>query len=209
MPVEKAMVVHGVAQFASNGWRAVLWRHAIRWPVFRGYAAGAAVVFGLLLMLDATLSRPVVMIVLGATPFLVYLLPEGVQLNVDRRGHAFACGVTCMGIQILSGVSGPLLDTYFVRSQMTRHEVVSTKAAVQTLSHAIRIVFFGALLAASDEQLGAVIGLMLVISAILGTTASRLVLDRLTDANFRQITQRLVLLLGAGYLGWGIWSVAQ
>lgn len=208
VPVEKAMVIHGVAQFASNGWRAVLWWRTIRWGVFRGYAAGAALVVGAMLALNATLSRPAVLVMLGLTPFLVYLLPESWRLNVDRRGHSFACGFTCMGIQMLSGVSGPLLDTFFVRSAMNRHEIVSTKAAVQTLSHATRIGFFGALLASSGQLLDPTLGAVLVVSAILGTSASRLVLDRMTDANFRQITQRLVLVVGACYLAWGLWMLA-
>jgi uncharacterized protein len=208
-PVEKAMVIHGVAQFASNAWRAVLWWRSIRWRVFWGYAGGAALVFCLMLALNATLSGPLVLVVLGATPFLAYLLPESWRLNVDRPGHPFACGVTCMGIQMLSGVSGPLLDTFFVRCGMNRHEVVSTKAAVQTLSHATRIAFFGTLLASSGQLLDAGLASVLIVSAILGTSASRLVLDRLTDANFRQITQRLVLVIGACYLGWGLWSLAK
>jgi hypothetical protein len=40
LSVEKAMVVHGIAQFASNGWRAAIWwRHRNR-RVVRGYALG-------------------------------------------------------------------------------------------------------------------------------------------------------------------------
>jgi uncharacterized membrane protein YfcA len=205
MSVEKAMVIHGVAQFASNGWRAVLWWRFIDWRVFRGYAVGAVLVVGAMLALQFTLSRPAVMVVLGVTPFLVFALPSGWQLNVDRAGHPQACGLVCMGVQMLSGVSGPLLDTFFVRSAMNRHQVVSTKAAVQTLSHALRIVFFGALLATSDQPLGPGLAVLIVVSAIVGTTASKAVLDRITDANFRQITQRLVLVLGGCYLAAGLW----
>ncbi len=209
MSVEKAMVIHGVAQLASNGWRAVLWRRSIQWRVLRGYAVGAATVVVLLLALGVTLSHAVVLLLLGATPFIAWLLPPSLQLNVDRRGHAFACGVVCMGVQMLSGVSGPLLDTWFVRSGMTRHEVVSTKAAVQVVSHGTRIAFFGTLLATANQPVGAGLAVLLVASAIVGTSASRLVLDRMTDANFRQITQRLVLALGVGYLATGIWQLVR
>jgi uncharacterized membrane protein YfcA len=205
LSVEKAMVIHGVAQFASNGWRAVLWWRFIDWRVFRGYAIGAALVVAAMLALQVTLSRPAVMVVLGVTPFLVFLLPPGWQLNVDRPGQPHACGLVCMGVQMLSGVSGPLLDTFFVRSAMNRHQVVSTKAAVQTLSHALRIVFFGALLATSEQALGPSLALLIVVSAIVGTTASKAVLDRITDANFRQVTQRLVLVLGGCYFAAGLW----
>lgn len=205
LSVEKAMVIHGVAQFASNGWRAVLWWRHIAWRVFRGYAVGAVLVIAVMLALQVSLSRPAVMVVLGVTPFLAFLLPARWQLDVDRAGHPFSCGLACMGVQMLSGVSGPLLDTFFVRSSMNRHQVVATKAAVQTLSHALRIAFFGALLAASDQPLGPGLALLLVASAIVGTSASRLVLDRISDTHFRRITQRLVLALGGCYLVAGLW----
>jgi uncharacterized membrane protein YfcA len=205
LSVEEAMVIHGVAQFASNGWRAVLWWRHIDWRVFRGYAAGALVVLAAMLALQVALSRPMVMVVLGLTPFIAFLLPARWQLNVDHPGHPFSCGLACMAVQMLSGVSGPLLDTFFVRSRMNRHQVVATKAAVQTLSHAVRILFFGALLAASRQPLGPGLALLLVASAIAGTSASRLVLDRISDAHFRRITQRLVLVLGGCYLAAGLW----
>jgi uncharacterized membrane protein YfcA len=203
--VEKAMVAHGVAQFASNGWRAVLWWRHIAWRVFRSYAVAALLVVAAMLFLQLTLSRATVMVVLGATPFLTFLLPARWELNVDRTGHPFACGLTCMSVQMLSGVSRPLLDTFFVRSKMNRHQVVSTKAALQTLSHALRIAVFGALLSASDEALEPELVLLLVLSAVAGTSASKLVLDHLTDTHFRQLTRRIVLVLGGYYLIAGLW----
>jgi uncharacterized protein len=209
LSVEKAMVVHGMAQFASNGWRALMWSGSIRWSVVRGYSAGAALVFAVMLGLDATLSRPAVLVILGITPFLVFVLPARLQLNVDERGHSFACGLVCMAIQMLSGVSGPLLDTFFVRSSMSRHEVVSTKAAVQTLSHAVRIAFFGNLLASSGRTFDAAMGAVVLASAIIGTSASKFALDRLSDANFRSITRSLVLVLGGCYLATGLWQLAR
>lgn len=207
--VEKAMVIHGVAQFASNGWRALLWRRMILWRVFRGYALGAALVVAVLVTVDLTLSRPAVLIALGLTPFVAYLLPERLQLNVDRPGQPFLCGAVCMGVHMLSGVAGPLLDTFFVRSCMTRHEVVATKAASQTLSHCVRIAFFGALLAASGQQVDALLAIVLVVSAVAGTSASKLVLDRMSDAGFRTWTRRIVLGLGAIYLASGVWALLQ
>jgi uncharacterized membrane protein YfcA len=161
-----------------------------------------------MLVLQAGLSRPGVMLVMGATPFLAFLLPRRWELNVDRPGHPVACGLACMGVQMLAGVSGPLLDTFFVRSAMTRHQVVATKAAVQTLSHALRIVFFGTLVATAPGQgLGPGLALLLVLSAVAGTSASRLVLDRMSDARFRQLTQPLVLALGGCYVAAGLWQL--
>ena len=207
LSVEEAMVIHGVTQFASNGWRAVMWRHHIVWRVVRGYGVGALLVVAVMLLLQVSLSRPIVMLVMGSTPFVALLIPARWQLNVDRPCHPLACGLACMGVQILSGVSGPLLDTFFVRSQMTRHQAVSTKAAVQTLSHALRIVLFGALLATSSQALEPGLVLLLTVSAVVGTSASKLVLDRMTDTHFRSITRRIVLALGGCYLVAGLWML--
>jgi uncharacterized protein len=208
MPVEKAMVIHAVAQFASNGWRAVMWRRKIRWPVLYRYAIGALLASGLLLVLDITLSRAMVMIVLGLTPFLVLLLPARLELNVDRPLHAVGCGALSMGVQLISGVSGPLLDSFFVRSHMDRHQVVATKAAVQTFGHANRIVLFATLLARTNDPTEWTLAILLMVSAIVGTSVSTLVLDRLTDTSFRNITRKLVLAIGSCYLGAGLWTLA-
>jgi uncharacterized membrane protein YfcA len=205
LSVEQAMVIHGVAQFASNGWRTVLWRKHIAWRVFGGYAFGAVLVVVAMLGLQVALSRPAVMVVLGLTPFLGFFLPVGWRLSVDRPGHPFLCGLACMGVQMLSGVSGPLLDTFFVRSQMTRYQAVSTKAAVQTLSHSLRIAVFSSLLAGSDKSLDPSLALLVVFCAVVGTSASKVVLDRMSDNQFRDITRRIVLALGGGYLCAGLW----
>jgi uncharacterized protein len=205
LSVEQAMVVHGIAQFAANGWRAAIWWRHVHWRVFRGYALGAALVVAAMLVLQPALSRPIVLIVLGVTPFIVFVLPRRLSLNVDRPGQPLGCGVACMGVQMLAGVSGPLLDAFFVRSAMSRHEVVSTKAAVQTLSHASRIAFFGTLLASAERPLDVGWVLMLVASAVIGTSASRLVLDRISDGHFRSVTRHLVLTMGGCYLVAGFW----
>ena len=36
LPVATAMLLHGITQFAANGYRALMLRAAIDWPVFRG-----------------------------------------------------------------------------------------------------------------------------------------------------------------------------
>jgi hypothetical protein len=96
-------------------------------------------------------SKPFALIMLGLTPFVALALPEKLHLNVERRGHASACGVICTILSLTSGVSGPILDIFFVRSGMTRHAVVATKAMTQSFSHILKIVYFGAVVAAAGS----------------------------------------------------------
>ena len=141
LPLSSAMMLHGITQMAANGWRAWLWRSNVNWRVFRGYALGALLALAAFIVVQIVVSKPVAYILLGSTPFVSFVLPRRLTLNVDHRGHPVFCGVVCTGLQLLAGVSGPLLDVFFVRSALNRRGVVATKAMSQTLGHFIKIIY--------------------------------------------------------------------
>jgi uncharacterized membrane protein YfcA len=209
MPVPAAMMLHGTTQMASNGWRAWLWRHDIDWRVFRGTVYGSLCVVAVFGVLQLVGSRPVVYVILGLTPFVSYVLPPSLKLNVDRRGHSFACGVVCTALSLLSGVSGPLLDVFFLPSQMDRRGVVATKAASQTFAHLLKILYFGVVLASAHGTVEWPLALAMVGLAVIGTTLSRTVLERMTDHDFRRWTRHTVTAVGTFYLCSGLWALAH
>jgi uncharacterized membrane protein YfcA len=204
MSVPAAMMLHGITQLASNGWRAFLWRGHVDWRVFRGYLYGSLVVTALFAAFQFVVSKPIALIVMGLTPFLALLLPERLHLNVERRGHASACGAVCTVLSLTAGVSGPILDVFFVRSKMTRHAVVATKATTQSLSHLLKIAYFGGILTVGRGQVEFWLGAMMVALAFLGTTLSTRVLEKMNDAAFRLWTRRVVMVIGIAYLASGI-----
>ncbi|MGZ5573299.1 MAG: sulfite exporter TauE/SafE family protein [Usitatibacter sp.] len=205
MPVPAAMMLHGITQLASNAWRAVLWRRDVDWRVFRGYTYGALIALAIFAWLHLVVSKPVALIVMGLTPFVSLALPESLHLNVERRGHSFSCGIISSALSLMAGVSGPILDVFFVRSKMSRHAVVATKAMTQSFTHIMKIIYFGTLVAAADR--GTVepwLGAMMVILAFAGTTLSRRILERMNDNHFRLLTRWTVMAIGIFYLGSGI-----
>ena len=204
MPVPAAMMLHGVTQLASNAWRALLWRNDVVWKIFRGYACGALAALALFTALQLVVSKPVALIVMGLTPFLTLALPESLHLNVERRGHPLACGLISSSLALMSGVSGPILDVFFVRSKMTRHAVVATKAMTQSFSHILKIAYFGGLVATNRGTVDPWLAAAMVALAFTGTTLSRRVLERMDDAAFRRWTRWAVLATGTYYLGSGI-----
>jgi uncharacterized membrane protein YfcA len=210
LTVPQAMVLHGITQLAANGWRATLWRREIDWRVFRQSAYGALVALAAFTLVQVLVSKPVAFLVLGITPFAVLALPEKLVLDVNKRGHSFASGVICTGLQLLAGVAGPILDIFFVRSKMDRRAVVATKASIQSFSHIVKIAYFALLV--GSAQRGTVdfwLAVMMVVLAITGTTLSRRVLEKLTDASFRQWTRRTVLTMAAIYVVTGAWMLAR
>jgi len=204
MPVPAAMMLHGVTQLASNGWRALLWRNDVDWRVFRGYAGGAIVSLVVFATLQLVVSKPVSLLVMGSTPFIALMLPEGLHLNVERKWHSPACGAICSALALMSGVSGPILDVFFVRSKMTRHAVVATKAMTQSLSHIMKIAYFGGMVATGRGTVEPWLAAAMVVLAFTGTSLSRRVLERMNDAAFRRWTRWAVMATGTFYLGSGI-----
>lgn len=209
MPLPAAMMMHGVAQLASNGGRALLWRKSVDWRVFRGYVYGSFVALAAFALLQLVVSKPIALIVMGFTPFVAMVLPERLHLNVERRGHPFACGVICSTLSLTAGVSGPILDIFFVRSKMTRHGVVATKAITQSFSHLLKIAYFGAMVASAREVMEPWVAVMLVVLAFAGTSLSRRILERMTDVSFRLWTRATVMVLGVVYIANGVWLLTR
>jgi uncharacterized membrane protein YfcA len=208
LPLPAAMLLHGISQLTANGWRAFQLRDRIDWRVFRGYVVGAALALTVFALLQLVASKPVALILMGLTPFVALALPERLHLNVERRGHSFLCGLVNTAIALVAGISGPILDLFFIRSKMGRHAVVATKGTVQSLSHLMKIGYFGGILALSSENAGARVDPLLattvVVLAVVGTTLSKQVLEKISDASFRRWTRWTVMTLGGFYLASGV-----
>ncbi len=204
MPLPAAMMLHGITQLAANGWRAVLLRAEVDWRVFRGYVVGALAALLLFTLVRLVVSKPVALIAMGLTPFATMWLPEGLHLNAQRRGQAFLCGVLCAAVSLTAGVSGPILDVFFVRTGMRRHAVVATKALTQSFTHILKIFYFGAVISLQGGNVRPWLAAMMVVLALVGTSLSRSVLERMNDVSFRRWTRWTVLTLGAIYLANGL-----
>lgn len=204
LPLPQAMMLHGITQLASNAWRAVIWRRDVDFRVLRGYAVGAFVSLAVFAVVHLVVSKPVALIMLGVTPFVTLALPEKLHLNVERRGHPVACGVVCTALSLTAGVSGPILDIFFVRSKMNRHRVVATKASTQSLSHILKIAYFGAIVAVRGSRVDPVLATVMVALAFIGTSFSQPVLKRMNDVSFRRWTRWTVMSIGVFYLVSGV-----
>ncbi|MEP7261849.1 MAG: TSUP family transporter, partial [Usitatibacter sp.] len=173
LPVPIAMMMHGITQLASNAWRAFMLRASVDWRIVRGYAIGSFAAMMLFALIQIVASKPVALIMLGLMPFVALVLPESLHLNVERRGHSAACGVVCTGLSLVAGVSGPVLDVFFVRSKMGRHAVIATKAITQSLTHAMKIGYFGGIVVTAGADFPALAAAMMVCLAFVGTQLSK------------------------------------
>lgn len=203
MPVSAAMVLHGAAQLTANGWRAMLWRRHVDLNIFGRFLLGLLAAGLIFAFIGFIPDRAIVLITLGILPFLVVMIPRQYVPQVTSRWGAELCGLLNTAMQFIAGVSGPLLDVFYVRTEMDRRAVVATKAACQACAHLAKLVYFGQALSGSESLPGFLLGLA-IIMAIIGTSLSKFVLERLNDHQFRLWTQVLVMVIGSVYLVQGV-----
>ena len=209
LPLPAAMMLHGITQLAANGWRAGMLRQSIDWRIARGYVAGSLAALALFAAIQVVASKPVALIMLGLLPFVGLALPEKLVLNVERRGHSTACGAICTGLALVAGVSGPVLDVFFVRSAMGRHAVVATKALTQSFTHLTKIIYFGGIAVSTGAEVAPYVAALMIALAFTGTTLSRRVLEKIDDSKFRLWTRTTVTGVGSIYLVSGVMMLAR
>src|SRR5579885_2391210 len=101
LPLPEAMVLHGVTQMASNGWRAALWIRHVRWRSVVPYVAGGLASLGLWSLTQYVPSKPVALLLLGVTPFLARLMPKSLKPDPESVVQGVCYGVFCVGLILL------------------------------------------------------------------------------------------------------------
>ena len=207
LPVPAAMTLHAITQMTANGWRALVWRQHVMGGVLPGYLLGSGIVFGLLALVQYSPPKAWVYLCLGIVPFAARLLPRAHAPDIRRRGAPALVGALVMSLHVLAGVSGAVLDMFFLTRDLDRRVVVATKAMTQSLGRAVKFVYFAfvavaPLEAGTGPEAPVPIWLyaMAVGLAIVGTTLAKPVLHRFSNDAFQTWSRRLVLGIGAVYL---------
>jgi len=204
MPLPAAMVLHAITQMASNGWRALLWRAHIRWrPVFV-YLIGCALALALWSLTRYVPDKPIALLMLGVTPFMARLMPASLKPNPDSIFQGACYGTVCMGLMLMTGVSGPLMDTFFLGAKFDRRSIVATKATCQVASHFTKLIYFGGIIAQA-ATLDPVLAAVAVAASMLGTSLARRILEAMSDQQFRTWAGRLITTIASYYIIYGSW----
>jgi uncharacterized membrane protein YfcA len=207
LDVAPAQILFGATQFASNGWRAVLWRAHVRWGIVARYLVGSLVAFAAMRLVAFIPDKGWMYVGLGALPFLVRLLPKSLDPDIERPGAPYLCGAVIMVTQLLAGAAGNVLDVFFQQSRLDRKAIVATKAVTQALAHALRIAYFGSFAEAFATPLPWWLFAGAIALAMLGATLAARVLHAMTDAGFRRWSWRLIAAVSLTYLARGAWMV--
>jgi uncharacterized membrane protein YfcA len=134
-------------------------------------------------------------------------MPRQIKPDPDRPMGGIVVGAASMVLMLLSGVSGPLIDTFFLGGKFERRQVVATKAACQICCHAAKLVYFGGIV----NQAGALdhsIVALAIVATVAGSSLAKPVLERLTDAQYRFWADRIITAIACLYTAQGLYMLA-
>jgi len=202
LPVSAAFVTHGILQLVANGWRAILHARHVRWDIVGWYAFASAIAAGLVALMSFVPSKPMLFLLLGLVPGLVWLPQSLLKLDAAKPVQAFLSGLLVTGLNLTAGVAGPLLDIFFVRTELTRHAIVATKAATQVFAHLSKILVYGTplLFTPSADMPPWWLFAIAIPLSMAGTMVGGRILDRMSDVNFKRWTKYIVSAVGVLYL---------
>ena len=149
-------------------------------------------------------DKPMALLLLGITPFMARLLPSNIKPDPDRLWQGTVYGTICMGLMLMTGVSGPLLDTFFLGGDFGRREKVATKAMCQLVSHFTKLVYFGGIIDQA-ASLDPVLAGVAIAASMLGTTLARRILEAMTDQQFVAWSNKLITTIACYYIAYGGW----
>lgn len=204
MPLAEAMSLHAITQITSNGWRGLLWIKHVRLKPAINFLGGSTIAFGIWSVWHFIPSKPIAFIALGSAPFVVYFIPDTLKPNPEKLLHGICYGALSMTLMLLAGVSGPLIDTFFLGGKLDRREIVATKAVCQVVSHAAKFVYFGALI----DQSAAIDPVMIsiaIVATIAGTSLARPILEAMSDTAYRKWAGRIIMVIGGVFLARGVY----
>lgn len=207
LPVQAAMVLHGVTQLASNVWRALTWRKSVRWDIAGVYSCGSLMALGAWSLTGYVPDKAVSFLLLGVTPFIMAAVPKDLQPDPESRVQCVLYGVGCTGLILLTGVAGPMLDTFFLGGSLDRRVIMATKSICQILGHTVKLVYFAGVIS-DPGAIDPLVAALAIAMAAFGTMLAKPVVERLSDKVYRKWANRIVYSLSAYYAVYGAYLVA-
>ena len=168
------------------------------------YMIGCALALGAWSITRYVPDKPIALLLLGATPFMARMMPKDIKPNPDSVWQGTFYGTVCMGLMLMTGVSGPLMDTFFLGGNFGRRETVATKATCQVASHFTKLIYFGGIIDQA-ATLDPVLAAVAIAASMLGTTLARRILEAMSDAQFRTWAGRLITTVAGYYILYGGW----
>lgn len=201
MPPAALIPVHGVIQFGSNLFRAVLMRAQVEWAPVTVFALGAVTGVALGGMVAFNLSPATVQIGIGL--FVIWSVLSSPPAWLSKQG--FVIGTISSFLTMMFGSTGPFVANYVKSLGFPRQVHVATHATLMTCQHMLKIIAFGLLGFAYGPW---VLFILAMIGAgFLGTLVGRRVLISMSDKGFQTVLNVVLIVLSCRLIYTGVSSI--
>ncbi len=92
-----------------------------------------------------------------------------------------------------------MLDVFYVKSRLTRHQALATKSVTQTSSHVIKLGYY------LTVDLAFWVYMLVIPAASAGNSVGKSLVAKIDDVQFRYAGRIITLTMGTFFLGNGIW----
>jgi uncharacterized membrane protein YfcA len=113
-----------------------------------------------------------------------------------------------MTLILLTGVAGPLLDTFFLGGKLDRKEIVATKAICQIFGHAAKLIYFGTLIN-QTASVDPIVATFAVVSSMVGTSLAKYILEAMTDQQYRRWANAIIIAIASYYVVHGTYLLVM
>ncbi|ATH07330.1 hypothetical protein BIY24_05080 [Halobacteriovorax marinus] len=192
-PLPIALILHGLTQFSSNGFRAYINREHLNFSIILPYALGAIISYGVFELLQLQPNKKVIFILLGLMPLLGIMKRTSSFFDIEKKGRSFLCGIFVSATQVVAGVSGSVLDLFYLSSSIGRFSIVSTKAFTQAFGHALKTVYFIKLFNFEYSDISIELYSIALITPLLGGLFGKKILTRFSDQSFLVVAKTTMI----------------
>ena len=198
LPAAAIVPVHGLVQLGSNAGRAAIMTRYMRFDLLGPFAIGALI--GILLGGSLVIQLEAGWIQMGVGLFILWSVVSRPPAFLRRSG--MITGVFSSFLTMFFGATGVFVANYTKSFKLDRHAHVATHATLMTVQHALNVVIFGLLGFAFGEWAGVIIAL--IVAGLIGTYAGKLVLNRMSDVNFKRALDALLILISLRLIYQGV-----
>lgn len=179
--------LHATVQLMSNSTRTVLFFRHIKWRIVGIFSLGMLPGAAIGILVFGMLNEHFIKLSMGLFILTMAFIPMGG--GTDRKGFRIFLPVGFFAglLGIFFGAIGPLIARFFLRSDISKEELVATKAACQWTGHLVKIPLFG-FIGINVLRYGWVLvwlGVMVVIGTYVGKCLLHRIPDRVFGAVFR------------------------
>jgi uncharacterized membrane protein YfcA len=189
LPLNALIPVHGLTQMSSNLSRAVFGYKDVQYEVIPKFLLGSAIGIGIFAGILNVISLEYVPLFIGAY-ILLSLWSEKFNEKIKRYESYFLAGFFQTGLSMVVGATGPLTMTLLLKDYGDKNKVVSTGAALMSITHVLKVFVFMYFGFVFFDYLGVIVAM--IIGAVAGSWTGTQLRDKIEGKKFVLILKVLL-----------------